>query len=404
MRAPELVQRIALACARAGGEAWVVGGSVRDALLGRAVKDWDLEVHGLSRAEVGRLLGPLGASPMVGRSFGVYKVRAQGLEVDVALPREGASPGEPVTLTEALRRRDLTMNAIAWNPLSEETCDPFGGAQDIRARRLRAVDRDTFLEDPLRVLRVVQLAPRFGFEPDDELREICRGADLRGLPAERVFMEVEKLLLSAARPSEGLALARALGALEKVLPELVEAPVEATHAALDRAATRRAEAGPAPRDLVLMLAALHHALPAEQARASLERLGVHTRLRYPVRARALGAVACWSELAVPTSDATLRRLAEIEEVGLVAETAWAATGAACALEAKARAEALGVLWTALPPLLTGRDLMSEGVPSGPAMGQLLSQVRDAQIEGKLNDPEQALGFVRLLRGTLVSEG
>ncbi len=399
MTPPELVLRIAAACARAGGAAWVVGGSVRDALLDRPVKDWDLEVHGLSRSAVERALAPFGASPLVGRSFGVYKVRAPGIEVDVALPRPGTEePDAPVSLEEALRRRDLTMNAIAWDPLSGARRDPYGGEADIRARRLRAVDRATFLEDPLRVLRVVQLAPRFAFTPDDELLEICRSADLRGLPAERIAGELEKLLMGTARPSEGLRLARAVGALAQVLPELDGAPAEATDAAVDRAAARRAEAGPDPRPWTLMLAALLHALPPAAALATLDRLGVHTRERYPVRARALGAAARWPLLAVPASDATLRRLAEAEEVGVVAETAFAATASPVALEAKARSEVLGVRWCALPPLLTGRDLAGQGVAAGPEMGRLLALVREAQIEGTVNDPEQALRLVRVLRG------
>ncbi|KAA0256787.1 MAG: hypothetical protein EDM79_20170, partial [Chloroflexi bacterium] len=86
MVAPALVRRIAEACAASGGRAWVVGGSVRDALLGSPLKDWDLEAHGLSAEALRRALSPFDASPLVGRSFGVYKVRAGKLEVDLSLP------------------------------------------------------------------------------------------------------------------------------------------------------------------------------------------------------------------------------------------------------------------------------------------------------------------------------
>lgn len=398
MSAPPMVLRIAEACAAAGGRAWVVGGGVRDLLMDRPVKDWDLEVHGVSAQALERALARFGPSPLVGRSFGVYKVRAGGREFDVALPRAEGVPPERVSLQEALRRRDLTINAIAWDPLTGEREDPFGGEADIRARRLRAVDRETFLEDPCRVLRVVQFAARFGFAPDAALVELCRGAELGALPAERVMPELEKLLLGAPRPSEGLRLARALGALAQVLPDLDAAPAEPTDAAVDRAATRREAAGPEPRPLALMLAALLHTRSPAEVERVLDRLAVHTRARYPLRARVAGAVARWPELARPASDATLRRLAETEEVGLVAQTAWAATGEPCALEAEARAELLGVRWSALPPLLFGRDLEEIGVPAGPEMGRLLSLVREAQIQGTLCDPDQALSFVQKLVG------
>lgn len=396
MTPPALVVQIARAVAAAGGRAWVVGGSVRDGLLGLPVKDWDLEIHDLGDDALMAALRPLGGTDRVGRSFGVYKVRRASLEVDVALPRASAlGETDPhLSLPEAMRRRDLTINAIALDPLTGELTDPFHGVRDLRRGLLRAVDTRTFLDDPLRVLRVMQFAARFGYAVTPELAELCAGADLRHIAAERVGGEVEKLLLKANAPSVGLRLGYAWDTLAVVLPELLEGPEANVLEAVDRAACRRDEAGPAPRPYGLMLGALLHALPPRLAESALDRLRVHSRGGYPLRSRVLGAVARWPELARPATDPELRRLAETEEVTLVSEVAFAVTAAPEALQARARADELGVGWTPLAPLLYGRDLLALGIPPGPDLGRLLSLVREAQIQGHVCDPDQALAWVR----------
>lgn len=407
MTAPRLVQQIARACAGTGGRAWAVGGSVRDGLLGREIKDWDLEVHGLEGDALFEVLRPLGGTARVGKSFGVYKVRRAGLEVDVGLPRASAlGDTDPhLDLHEAMRRRDLTINAIALDPLTGELTDPFHGLDDLRAGLLRPVDARTFLEDPLRAMRVMQFAPRFQFAVTPELEALCRAADLREIAPERVGMEMEKLLMKAAAPGQGLALGWDWGLFEATLPELLTEPRHAVIQAVDRAAARREQAGPSPRPLALMVAALLHALAPEHAERAMDRLMVHSRAGYPVRARALGAIARWPELVEAATDPQLRRLAETEEVSLVAETALAVTGSPHAGFARERADLLGVAHTPLPPLLYGRDLLALGVAAGPRMGQLLSQVREAQIQGHVCSPDQATALVRALSETpLPTEG
>jgi NADPH-dependent 2,4-dienoyl-CoA reductase/sulfur reductase-like enzyme len=103
MKAPELVRHVARAVAAAGGRAWVVGGSVRDALLGRPGKDWDLEVHGLSAEDLQRALARFRASPPVGQSFAVFKVRGSDLEVDVAVLGGGPAGCAAALSLRALR-------------------------------------------------------------------------------------------------------------------------------------------------------------------------------------------------------------------------------------------------------------------------------------------------------------
>ena len=163
----------------------------------------------------------------VGESFTVYKVAG----LDVALPRRESKvgrghrgfvvDGDPhLPLEEAARRRDFTINAISWDPLTGEYLDPFNGRADVERRLLRAVDARTFADDSLRVLRAMQFAARFEFALDPATKELCRRIPLDDLPAERIWAEIEKLLLRRTRPSIGFALALDLGVIERLFPEL----------------------------------------------------------------------------------------------------------------------------------------------------------------------------------------
>lgn len=388
---PAPARALAEAVRAAGGALWLVGGWVRDALLGRQSKDLDLEAHGLDGPALERALRRLGPTHQVGRSFGVYKVRLGALELDVSL---AGVPGAPSLegLREAARRRDLTINAMAADPLTGALQDPWGGRADLASRRLRAVDDATFLHDPLRALRVVQFAARFGFEVDPSLERLCRAADLRAVAPERVAIELEKLLLGAPRPGQGLAMARAWGLLAVILPEVAGDP--GVDEALDRAATRRDQQGEAPRPLALMLAVLLHRAGLRAAEAALDRCRWHTQAGWPLKQRVCVAVARWPELVVSADDTALRALSETSALALTAETAWAATGAPAALDALARAEAMGIGEAPLLPLLLGRDLRELGVKPGPEMGRLIARVREAQIQGIVNSPQDASALVR----------
>jgi len=161
----ELARALAGDVARRGGRALVVGGFVRDRLLGRTSKDLDLEVFGIAQDDLLPILARFGRVETVGQSFPVYKLGP----VDVALPRRESKSGrghkgfvvqgDPwMTVGDAARRRDFTINAILWDPLNDEILDPVGGRADLDARCLRVVDADTFGDDSLRVLRALQFA------------------------------------------------------------------------------------------------------------------------------------------------------------------------------------------------------------------------------------------------------
>ena len=205
-----------LQAVRKVGRPRVVGGCVRDWLLGLEPKDFDVEVPGVNFETLHRVLAPFGATDVVGRSFGVIKLRLGGTEYDFSLPRRESKTGsghrgflvepEPnLSDSEAAARRDFTVNAIAYDPFTGTLIDPHGGERDLRARVLRHTSA-AFTEDPLRVLRAFQLAARFDFTLAPETVALCRSikASCAELPVERIWGEWAKWAEKAQKPSRGL--------------------------------------------------------------------------------------------------------------------------------------------------------------------------------------------------------
>jgi tRNA nucleotidyltransferase (CCA-adding enzyme) len=445
---PPLVRDVAAAVAAAGGRALVVGGWVRDRLMGRASKDVDVEVFGLPADTLRDVLQRLGSVNTVGESFTVYKLGG----IDVALPRRDskigrghkgfAVHGDPaMPLAEAARRRDFTINAIAFDPLTSEYLDPFDGRQDIERRILRAVDAGTFPEDSLRVLRAVQFAARFEFDLDAGTRDLCRRIALDDLPAERIWGELEKLLLQAPKPSLGFALALDLGVVHQLFPELealAGCPQEPewhpegdvwTHTLMVIDEARGRIAGlDHPRQVTLMLGAVCHDLGkppttavidgrirsmeheqagVEPARSLLDRLNIHTIAGFDVRTQVLGIVAhhlkplAFFKSATPVGDGAFRRLAQkvdLELLALVAESdcngrtgSFDCSGIGWFLQ---RARELGVQHEAPKPLLLGRHLLDLGVTPGPQMGVILRQVYERQLDGRVTSLDDAIEAAR----------
>jgi tRNA nucleotidyltransferase (CCA-adding enzyme) len=210
--------RAMLEAVRRIGRPRLVGGGVRDWLLGITPKDFDIEAGGVDFESLHRVLAPFGSTDVVGRSFGVLKVRSRtsGAEYDFSLPRRESKTGaghrgfavEPdPTLSDAgaAARRDFTVNAIALDPFTGALIDPYDGQRDLRAKVLRHTST-AFVEDPLRVLRAFQLAARFDFTLAPETAALSRSiaATYPELAVERVWGEWEKWATKAIRPSRGL--------------------------------------------------------------------------------------------------------------------------------------------------------------------------------------------------------
>ena len=446
-------RELAIAIRAAGGRALVVGGWVRDELLGRQSKDLDLEVSGLPADRLRPILESFGRVDTVGESFTVYKLGA----IDVSLPRREskigrghkgfAVEGDPsLSPADAARRRDFTVNAIARDPITGEIVDPFNGRRDLEARVLRMVDRRTFGEDSLRVLRGVQFAARFNLEMDEETKAVCRSIPLDDLPAERIWGEIEKLLLQAERPSIGLGLAWDLGVVHKLLPELV--PLAAcpqdpewhpegdvwTHTLMvvDEARKRieGLDRGPA---VAMMLGAICHDLgkptttiardghiksPGHEdaglpiAARVLDRLNVQSLDGYDVRHAVLGLVGehmrpnAFLKSTTPVGDGAFRRLAQRVDLELLARFSEAdCQGRGGSFDCSGsewfltRARTLGVEHAPPAPLVMGRHLLDLGVPPGPRMGEILRAIYEKQLDGEVTSVEEGLAMARTMIGS-----
>lgn len=220
-----IVQNIIDVIAREQGRAILVGGAVRDLLLGKATKDLDIEVHGISLEKLQEILSQFGPVSLVGKSFGV--LRLHGLDIDWSLPRKDSSGRHPqvqidphMNFADAFKRRDLTINAMGIDLKTFELIDPWGGFTDLKKGILRAPDEHFFIEDPLRLFRVMQFISRFEFKPDEKLNEICKKMSLAGISVERIESEFDKLFLKSERPSLGIRWLKQIGRIQEILPEL----------------------------------------------------------------------------------------------------------------------------------------------------------------------------------------
>lgn len=205
----ERLHEVARAIAQAGGRALLVGGCVRDGLLGREGGDIDCEVHGLSQPALREILLRFGEVNRDGEAFGVYALPA--LHADFALPRRERRTGArhtdftvelapDLSPAQAAARRDFTVNAMMRDALTGELIDPYGGERDLAARVLRAVPGGQFEEDPLRVLRGAQFAARFGLQVEPGTLAAMRRMPVDALSGPRVFAEMKKALLHAPQP------------------------------------------------------------------------------------------------------------------------------------------------------------------------------------------------------------
>ncbi|MEZ4330605.1 MAG: HD domain-containing protein [Myxococcota bacterium] len=438
------VMQLARALARAGGRLVVVGGFVRDALRGRPSHDVDLEVFGLSPDAVEAVLVGFGFSPRVGRLQPVWRRVRDGL--DLGWPRAGAlelDARDPSSLERAFRaasrHRDLTLNAIGWDPLDERLLDPWLGEADLAAQRLRAVDAATFGADPLRLLRVARLQALLEASVEPSLVALCRGLDLADVAVERIAGELRRMLLDLPRPSRAFAWLASIGRLD-VFPPLAalvgiaqdpdwhpEGDVFVhTLLVIDRARELGEALDPAAREILLIAALCHdlgksattreeagrvHALGHEAVSARLARAWL-TALRFPERV--VGAVEVLIEhhrapaqLVAGSAGArayrrlarkldaggetliALERLARADQLGRTTEAARAGrfdAGAAFL----AAAEAAQVEATPRPDVVSAPDLMARGIAPGPELGRLLRRCREIEDETGETDPEVVL--------------
>lgn len=425
----EAVTKLCQDISYAGGRALIVGGWVRDRLRGLSESgpDYDIEVYGIAADPLRARLATHGFVNLVGEAYTVFKVRlrekGRPLVVDVTLPRHESKvgrghrafvvTGDPaMSFVDASRRRDFTINAIMYDPLTGEFIDPHGGQADLKLRILRAVDPQTFIEDSLRVLRAVQFAARLEFTIDEATIALCRQIDLHDLPAERIWGEVEKWLLQSRRPSIGLYAALELGVINQLWPELESLDPAALGSALD-AARASIDDLDYPRRVVVMLATLCRNLDllpdsaAQAAQLFLDRLRLNHLDHYDVRRQVIALVrhrdipVKWNtenraDHAAGASNGDYRRLAIAVEPALLARVEMAAVrnrdaGAAAAVERfLARVRSLDVETSPPAPLLLGRHVLALGIPPGPEVGRITRAVYQLQLDDEVLILDQAI--------------
>ncbi|MEO6875183.1 MAG: HD domain-containing protein [Opitutaceae bacterium] len=441
--------RTLLDAVRRVGRPRLVGGGVRDWLLGLEPKDFDIEVAGVDFETLHRALAPFGATDVIGRSFGVIKVRGpNGSEYDFSLPRResktgaghrgfAVAPDPELSDADAAARRDFTINAIAYDPFTGALNDPHHGQADLKARVLRHTSA-AFVEDPLRVLRAFQFAARFGLTLAPETAALCRSiADtFAELPVERVWGEWDKWATKSTQPSRGLTVLEETGWL-KHFPEIAalrgtkqepewhpEGDVFThTQFCLDALVTfPEWQAGNAARRRRLMLGVLAHDFGKPTTTAYAERKGQmrwispgHESAGSPLTETFLRRIGAPLELTAPVaalvvhhlahhhgqtefSDASVRRLARklapatIDELTLVMRAdsegrppLRSPDSLARIEQLRAKAGALALASSAPRPLVLGRHLIALGRKPGADFKAILDEAFEAQLDGVFTD-------------------
>lgn len=457
MTIPAELRRIVDALAR-HGRPFLVGGCVRDSLLGLVPKDFDVEVFGVDWNTLAEALAPFGPTDIVGSHFGVIKVRANGREYDFSLPRRERKIGEghkgfsvepDPTLgeREASARRDFTVNALMFDLIGNRIVDHHGGLDDLKKRVLRHTS-SAFTEDPLRVLRAFQFAARFGFDLAPETATLCQNMvdTYSELPRERVWGEWHKFATQATKPSRGLAVLKESGWLVHFpelaaldgLPQEPEWHPEGdvlTHVGLCMdalvALPAWTEDGSKTRE-TLSFAVLCHDFGKAKTTERVEKLGVnrwtspgHDRaggplvetflerlgspheLRESVRNLVLAHHAHQSWPLDGPTDSTVRRLsrklepATIDELIAVMEADHRGRPPLLSENTGIRidrlretARRLAVETKPPEPILLGRDLIALGMSPGPEFAPILHAAFDAQLDGAFSNHEEAVAWLR----------
>jgi tRNA nucleotidyltransferase (CCA-adding enzyme) len=445
---PEL-EKILLQTAELG-RAYLVGGAVRDALMGQpAGRDFDIEVFGVDYEQLAQSLSRWGRTDLVGRSFGVVKLNTGSeFHYDFTVPRQDSkvAPGHKgfevafapaLTPGEAAARRDFTINAIMYDPRARQTLDFFGGASDLRNRILRHTSA-AFVEDPLRVLRGMQFAARFGLTAAPETIALCRRikSSCSELAVERVREEWYKWAQSSDVPSLGLRFLVDTGWIDhfpeiKAMIGVPQEPewhpegdvfVHTCHCcdALARLEQWRAE--DPPSRIAHMLAVLahdfgkpgvtrqeikdgrtriispgHEEIGAEVAVSFLERIGAPEAVRARVLPLVRNHLFHWNSM----TDRAVRRLAKrlepenIQGLCLVMTADSMGRPPRPAVEPEhvrlllEKAHELQVRQKPPDPILMGRHLIELGLEPGQSFGAILHRAYDAQLEGAFFDLTQA---------------
>lgn len=383
----------------------LVGGFVRDFLLHEESKDIDVELYGMiSFEKLQNLLEEFGRVNIVGKSFGVCKIKFEGYDLDFSFPRKDNKTdfghrGFSVELDAhldfktAASRRDFTINAIGYDIADKKFLDPFKGADDLKNRVLRAVDLQSFAEDPLRVLRAAQFCARFNLTIEPTLFSACQDMVsknmLAELPKERVFEEIKKLLLKAKKPSIGFELLRGFGT------DIYTQNATVTDEIAKRFTPDK------QTNLVLMLAGLSY----NMAQSEIENFILQFTNEKEILKRVCALVLTYNKTITANmkeiDDYFLYKLSldvQIEEFTILGYSICTTNNNSQANEMiqliEKRAKELAVFDKKLPSLLHGKDLILFGLQPSVNFKKILEDAYEAQMHGVFKNRHEALLWMK----------
>ena len=409
---PGRLLKIAGDIREAGGRAFLVGGWVRDALLGKSCRDYDVEVYDMAQDALVPILSKYGRTNLVGKAFGVIHLAMKGLSLDFSFPRTESKVGyghrgfvvhtdEKLSFKEAALRRDFTINAMGMELPELTLCDPYGGIDDLKSHTLRHVG-PAFAEDSLRILRGVQFASRFGCTLAPDTVELCRTLSLDDLSVERLFEEFKKWLLKPGKPSLGLKAFLDIK-LDEYFPEIhpFKESWETLGTILDNMVPLR-DTLPEAQAMEFAFAALLSD-SAETSLKFLERITNETHLLKIVPP----LLKAYQELdtAIVNDAPALRRLAVklggLKLLGLLVKCTprefyadSAADGECFADKLWKAASELDLIEEAPQPYLMGKMLMDMGVKPGKQMGEIIKKSFELQLDGEIKNAEEAIAWAK----------
>jgi tRNA nucleotidyltransferase (CCA-adding enzyme) len=391
----------------------IVGGFIRDKILNIENKDIDIEVYNISTLEhLKELLDEFGNVNEVGKSFGVLKLYFEGYELDFSLPRIdnkidlGYKGFETkikpnINFELAASRRDFTINAIGYDVVTKKILDPYNGMDDLNNKILRAVNKNSFIEDPLRVLRAVQFCARFSLILDDHTfllcKDMCNKDMLRELPKERIFTEIKKLLLKSKKPSTGFEILKQIDGLKYFHPLdfLNNDAFKITLSILDQVA--KLKTTNEKTNIILLLSALCYNINKKDINHFLSILTNEKEIYKKVN----NIIQYYKEIVnIYHKDSKNYYLYKLATKSSINELLIFNRAIHFALNPKSKedkisdtieklASKLGILYERKASLLHGRDLINLGMKPSEKFSIYLNEAYDAQIRDKFKTYDEA---------------
>ena len=421
---PHKLEKIFVRLHKYGIRPIIVGGYIRDFFFARASKDIDIELYNvLSFSQLEEILKEFGSVNSVGKSFGVCKLFFEGLDLDFTLPRTDNKTGAghkgfdveikaDLDYKSASSRRDFTINSIGFDVIKKEILDPFNGLQDLKNSTLKAIDADSFKEDPLRVLRGVQFSARFDLNMDDKLFDLCKemvqNQMLSQLSKERVFGEIQKLLLKAEKPSKGFVLLKKLSVLDEIpqLKLLCDAQYTKAILTLDEVAKLKIDK---KTKLCLMLTVLSYSFEKKQKDFNNFKLTKEFISNWSDEKELLKHILLLLENYIYIRDISLKDVddyflyklstkVKIKELMLLANAKLKIDRddefEKVVKSIQEGSKKLNILEDKMPPLLQGRDILNFNIKPSKEFATILKDAYDAQMKKVFTSHSDAIIWLK----------